>query len=228
MELPLFSDPLRNGTLLLKVIRHLGIGKEIATVPCACPKNVEDCKKNIRAAIQALKTAKIRFPDHLLSLEQAEEIVRGNFNAIWSYYYHLRLHHINEYFELPEQQLNAATRPGQDRPTQKMKSSASKPARAQVAASYTNPLPYTAAQIDELQQSTVQWLRAMSPEVGRCWQTYEQIEPRIRNGSLLCEVVSQLLRAPIQKIHRNPTTKHNCLANINKALEELRNNDAVG
>jgi hypothetical protein len=69
---PLFSDPLRNGTLLSRILgEELGLDPK----PHWHPRNILDCRENFKAAFAQMRTARIGLP---LGFEQHyENIIKG-------------------------------------------------------------------------------------------------------------------------------------------------------
>jgi hypothetical protein len=125
----------------------------------------------------------------------AEKILCGEREAIWGLIYHIMRCYPN-----------AASNPEQHY-------------------SKANTL-YPPEQMRLLEQSLLFWLRTlgmlpatdgMSPH-----QALAYVETGVRNGTLLCDLVSFVVGERIIGVSRAPKVAATCLANINRALEQLR------
>lgn len=87
-------------------------------------------------------------------------------------------------------------------------------------------LPYLPDELTQLDKSTVQWLKDIRilKQLSIAHEDVESLfdlEASLRNGILLCTLVSKVFRAKITGIFKDPKTESTCLSNIRKALKVL-------
>jgi hypothetical protein len=93
-------------------------------------------------------------------------------------------------------------------------------------------LPYSADEMRQLDVSLVHWMRSLNifRKLGIREEVFStgkvdsmgEIEREIKQGVLLCDLVSLVFNVKINGVFREPRTDNTCLANIRKGLEVLR------
>jgi len=83
---------------------------------------------------------------------------------------------------------------------------------------------YPSEQMRELEKSLLFWLRSLGllPLHKQLPETFDDIEEELRNGTILCDLVSFIVGGTIIGVTRNPKISSVALSNISKALEPLR------
>ncbi|KAL4463923.1 hypothetical protein ABPG74_005860 [Tetrahymena malaccensis] len=255
----LFEDPLRNGTLLCKLVEKLNQRVERYF---AKPKNIEECRFNIESALQPLRSIQesINIPFYLLF--KTEEILKGEHDAIWGLLYNLMKNQENirqadpltqvissaknEVYPISNGQINENIKNknsenndeyskslfgGADQYSpvsvnrKKNEDELNQYKGEQIDITQDIHLPYSADQIHKLEASLIKWI---NQKCSKLFASFQPIYNSIRNGVLLCSLVSQILNRQISPSHQQPTSDHNCLANIQKALVPLRNMKNMG
>ncbi|EAR85796.2 hypothetical protein TTHERM_00312780 (macronuclear) [Tetrahymena thermophila SB210] len=255
----LFEDPLRNGTLLCKLVEKLN---QRVDRYFAKPKNIEECRFNIESALQPLRSVQesINIPFYLLF--KTEEILKGEHDAIWGLLYNLMKNQENirqadpltqviagaknEIYPANNGYINEANKNknnevndeynkslfgGADQYSpvsvnrQKNEEELNQYKGGQIDITQDIHLPYSADQIYKLEASLIKWI---NQKCGKLFTSFQPIYNSIRNGVLLCSLISSILNRLISPSHQQPTSDHNCLANIQKALVPLRNMKNMG
>ena len=105
--------------------------------------------------------------------------------------------------------------------------SVSNPRRGQFHLEKIN-LGYNDQEVKQLEQSIIAWLKSLGivRQVNSI-QSIIDIEANIKNGTLLCKLVSLLFSCSILGVNENPRTKASELSNIRKALEVLRKQQSM-
>jgi hypothetical protein len=195
----LLRDILRNGIFLCELVTTLQQRPAIMKNVISPPARVEDARANIELALSLLKGSH-SIPAVFLYENSAERILRGEREAIWGLLYHI------------------------------MRSYPNAISNSNQHYSKSNTL-YAPEQMRQLEQSLLFWLRTlgmlpategMSPH-----QALEQVEAGIRNGTLLCDLVSFVVGERIIGVSRTPKVAATCLSNINRALEQLRKRKGI-
>lgn len=83
---PIFEDPLRNGVLLINLVKTLEFKPPIVKF-FSQPHTVEECRNNIEQALLVLRNNETKIPVQLLHLP--EEIVKGNCKVFWGIIFYL-------------------------------------------------------------------------------------------------------------------------------------------
>ncbi|KAM3133327.1 hypothetical protein pb186bvf_014620 [Paramecium bursaria] len=81
-------------------------------------------------------------------------------------------------------------------------------------------LPYKQEDIDQLKLVTLYWARETIPHQNI--QSFSDLIMMCQTGVLICQLVSEVMGAKFSPIHSNPIGEKQCLANIRKALDNLR------
>lgn len=82
----LFEDPLRNGTLLCKLVEALN---QSISLIIYNPRNIHDCRANIENALSSLRAICTETSIPLFLLHKGEDILKGDHDTIWSLLYTL-------------------------------------------------------------------------------------------------------------------------------------------
>ncbi|KAL0480082.1 hypothetical protein AKO1_007056, partial [Acrasis kona] len=188
----LIRDVLRNGVFLAELVTTLLLKQSLMKNVNVTPTRIEDARDNIELVLSMLKGT-VNIPSRYLYDASAEKILRGEKDAIWGLVYYLMKCFPGSIHNTNQHYNKSKTL-------------------------------YPPEQMRQLEQALVFWLRS----VGLCVSSdpmltcLEMIESGMRNGVLLCDVVSFVLGEKIIGVCRSPKVAASCLSNINRSLELLR------
>lgn len=192
----LFDDPLRNGYILCLLASRV-YECNISGV-CKKPKTIRECMKNVETAFIILRDNKEDYPYDLLW--KSENVVQGDPAVIWPLLQGLK------------------TVYNKVHPVSGGKSD-------KISSKNIDKLPYTLKEIELLQDSLLLWFISLGlfNQDQLFPANFEEVMMRVNDGLLLVRLVETVLNKKIKGIHWRPNGRSNCIHNIRKALDELKN-----
>jgi len=202
----LFKDPLRNGTLFAQLIEK--VLQEKMSRLYQAPKSIDECRCNIYSVFNVINKRSIPIP---LSLKGKQEaILKGNRNIIFGLLQALKQFYESKF--TPELNFMPDSQNSNE------------------VGIYT--LPYNEMEIERLENSLLHWLYSLRipsfMRMGGVQQTFNHFIQNFKNGLLLCELISVVTKEKYLPKHIRPVTETQCLANIQKCLEDLRKREWMG
>lgn len=196
----LFEDPFRNGTLIAYVIgrveneRMHSLYKE--------PKSIDECRHNVYQAFQTLAKRQTPIPSYLKGKEEA--VLKGDRNIILALLYSL----------MKIQETRADLNTSVMTTGEKM--------YKQEASMYIPPYDDTEREL--LEKSLIIWLNSLGvfSDASTKPASFRELAILMKNGVLLSDITAIIANQRLTTIHRRPTNELQCITNIRRALEHLR------
>ena len=200
-NLPLFEDSLRNGFLLVKLLERLKIEK-INKIYHE-PKSIDECRYNVYTVFRALSKNAISIPSFLKGKEEA--ILKGNRSIVLSLLFCLKE------LQSKKENLFGAT-------------------NSNIDEHKTYIPPCSEKDIKLLEESLLCWMIDLKLINGHrvTIRNFKDLIEGLKDGVLLCSLVSTILKENHNAIHKKPTSELHCISNIRKALEGLRKRKNMG
>ena len=196
----LFEDPFRNGTLIAYVIgrveneRMHSLYKE--------PRSIDECRHNVYQAFLTLARRQTPIPSYLKGKEEA--ILKGDRNIILALLYSMMKIH-----ETRAELNTSVTTTGEK-------------LYKQEASMYVPP--YNDNEREQLEKSLIIWINSLGlfSDASTKPASFREFTILMKNGVLLSDLTAVIANQRITTIHRRPTNELQCITNIRRALEFLR------
>ena len=201
-----FEDPIRNGYILCLLASKI-YSTNILGV-CKKPKTIRECLKNVESAFIIFRENQDDFSYNLLW--KTEDIVKGDPCVIWPVFASLK-----QKYEKSGNSINLGFGPSQGQKSDQ---------GSKLSSVNTKKLPYTSREMTLLKDSILMWLISLG--LFSCDNflpsTFDELLMRLSDGVVLVKLVESVLKVKIKGIHFRPNGRSNCLHNIRKALDKLR------
>ena len=196
----LFEDPFRNGTLIAYVIGR--VENERMHSLYKDPRSIDECRHNVYQAFLTLARRQTPIPSYLKGKEEA--ILKGDRNIILALLYSLmKIHETRA-------ELNTSVATGGEK------------LYKQEASMYVPP--YDDNERDLLEKSLIIWINSLGlfSDASTKPASFRELIILMKNGVLLSDLTAVIANQRLTTIHRRPTNELQCITNIRRALEFLR------
>ena len=202
MKENLFENQIRNG-YLLSYLTALVFNKKLTSI-CKEPKTINDCRNNVEASLNAIRTSRSSIPHELIW--QADEIIKGNPAIIWPLFASLKFIH-----EMKLQGSVALTEVNINR-------------GAHISSVNMQTLPYSEDQIQRLSISLLNWTISMGVfnQDQRLPDCIDDVIELVRQGATLARLIYKISGKVIRGLHLKPICIPNYTHNVRKCLDYLQ------